>query len=67
MAREPIHLNGSGPLSKKFGHARARGFVDEDISQFMVCANCWLSLNKQQISALSRSNVFVYPPYPTDL
>jgi hypothetical protein len=45
----------------------AREFVDEDVSQFKVCAICWLSLNKQQIPALSRSNEFVYPPYPTDL
>jgi hypothetical protein len=67
MARESIHLNGSGPLSKKVGHAWAGGFVDEDISQFKVCATCWLSLNKQQVPALSRSNGFVCPPYPTDL
>jgi hypothetical protein len=45
----------------------AREFVDEDVSQFKVCATCWLSLNKQQIPALPRSNGFVYPPYPTDL
>jgi hypothetical protein len=45
----------------------ATKFVDEDVSQFDVCATCWLSLNKQQIPALSRSNGFVYPPYPTDL
>jgi hypothetical protein len=45
----------------------AREFVDEDISQFNVCATCWLSLNKQQIPALSRSNEFVCPPYHTDL
>jgi hypothetical protein len=45
----------------------AREFVDKDVLQFKVCATCWLSLNKQQISALSRSNGFVYPPYPTDL
>jgi hypothetical protein len=45
----------------------AREFVDEDVSQFKVCATCFLSLNKQEIPALSRSNGFVYPPYPTDL
>jgi hypothetical protein len=47
----------------------AREFVDEDVSQFKVCATCWRSLNKQQIPGLSRSNEFVrvYPPYPTDL
>jgi hypothetical protein len=45
----------------------AREFVDEDISQFKVCATCWLSLNKLKISALSRSNGVVCPPYPTDL
>jgi hypothetical protein len=45
----------------------AREFVDEYVSQFKVCATCWLSLNKQQIPTLSRSNGFVYPPYPTDL
>jgi hypothetical protein len=45
----------------------AREIVDEDISQFKVCATCWLSLNKQQLPALSRSNEFVCPPYPTDL
>jgi hypothetical protein len=45
----------------------AREFVDEDVSQFRVCATCWLSLNKQQIPALSRSNGLAYPPYPTDL
>jgi hypothetical protein len=45
----------------------AREFVDEDISQFKVCATCWLSLNKQQIPALSRSNEFVCLLYPTDL
>jgi hypothetical protein len=41
----------------------AREFVDEDVSQFKVCATCWLSLNKQQIPALSRSNGFVYPSF----
>jgi hypothetical protein len=45
----------------------AREFVDEDVSQFKVGATCWLSLNKQQIPALSRSTGFVYPQYPTDL
>jgi hypothetical protein len=48
-----------------------RGFVDEDVSQFKVCATCRLSLNKQLnkqlILALSKSNGFVYSPYPTDL
>jgi hypothetical protein len=43
----------------------AREFVDEYVSQFKVCATCWLSLNKQRTTALSRSNGFVYPPYPT--
>jgi hypothetical protein len=45
----------------------AREFVDEDISQFKMCATCWLSLSKQKIPALPRSNGFVCPPYPTDL
>jgi hypothetical protein len=39
----------------------ARKFVDEDILQFKVCATFWLSLNKQQIPGLSRSNEFVCP------
>jgi hypothetical protein len=44
----------------------AREFVDEDVSQFKGCATCWLSLNKQQIPTLSRSNRFD-SPYPTDI
>jgi hypothetical protein len=40
---------------------------DEEVQQFMLCSNCWTSVKQGEVSTLSKSNSFTYPPKPTHL